>query len=198
MIMAEVPNFGALARSFPYKPKALTPDRTGAIPAGATIATNKELVEQIGGDLHKRLAAIYRDLDRMNTCAVRLSYCLNKAGSKVTRMSSIRMFKGADDNYYTISADEMITYLKAKYGKPVLIFDGQKSSDKEWLGAVTPPAQGIFGYDWQGRIADFGATGHVDIGKLPDSNVANITEIGTGAYFEDGAMKVFFWKSAAA
>lgn len=191
--MAHIPDFATLARNFPYKPKALTPNRTGPIPAGSTIATNKELVELIGGNLHKQLAAIYKDLDQMNTCAVRLSFCLNKAGSKVTRVSGVRMFKGADGNYYTISADEMITYLRTKYGKPVKIFDGDKKADKEWLGTVTPPVQGVFGYDWQGRIADFGATGHVDIGKLPNSDVANVTEIGTGAFFKDGPMKVFFW-----
>jgi hypothetical protein len=193
--MAQVPDFAALTRNFPYKPATLTPHRTGAIPAGATIATNKELVQAIGGDLNKRLSAIYPDLDLMNTCAVRLSYCLNKCGSKVTHSTGVRMFKGADGNYYTISADEMISYLRAKYGKPVKIFDGDKAADKEWLGAVTPPVQGIFGYDWQGRIADFGATGHVDIGRMPDADVKNITDIGTGAYFKDGAMKVFFWAS---
>jgi hypothetical protein len=193
--MAQVPAFAALTRNFPYKPATLTPHRTGAIPAGATIATNKALVQAIGGNLHKQLSAIYPDLDTMNTCAVRLSFCLNKCGSKVTHSTGVRMFKGADGNYYTISADEMISYLRAKYGKPVKIFDGDKAADKEWLGAVTPPVQGIFGYDWQGRIADFGATGHVDIGRMPDADVKNITEIGTGAYFKDGAMKVFFWAS---
>lgn len=191
--MAQIPSFSLLIRSFPYKPQELTPNRTGPIPAGATILRNKELVEKIGGDLHKRLSAIYRDLDSMNTCAVRLSYCLNNAGSKVTPTARIRMFKGADGNLYTISADEMLTYLRGKYGQPILIFDGAKRTDKEWLGAVTPPVQGIFGYDWQGRIAEFGATGHVDIGKLRDANVANITDIGTGAYFTDGPMKVYFW-----
>lgn len=194
--MAQVPSFATLAKNFPYKPKGLTPHRTGSIPAGALIATNKELIEQIGGQLHKSLAAIYPDLDLMNTCAVRLSYCLNRSNSKITRVHSVRMFKGADGNYYTISADEMITYLKSKYGKPVKIFDGSKAPDKEWLGTVTPPVEGILGYDWEGRIADFGATGHVDIGKLPDADVANVTEIGTGAYFVDGPMRVYLWKSA--
>ena len=191
--MAQVPSFSSLTRHFPYKPAAQTPNRSGAIPAGATVAGNKDLVEQIGGNLHTRLSAIYPDLDLMNTCAVRLSYCLNKAGSKITPASHVRMYKGGDGNFYTISADEMITYLRGKYGRPVLIFDGDKRADKEWLGAVTPPVQGIFGYDWQGRIADFGATGHVDIGRLPDSKVSSITDIGTGAYFTDGPMKVYFW-----
>lgn len=194
--MATIPSFQQLARNFPYKPKALTPNRTGPIPAGAYIGTNKVLVEAIGGDLHKRLAEIYPDLDTMNTCAIRLSYSLNRSGSKLTRVANVRMYKGADGNYYTISADKMITYLRSKYGKPALIFDGGKKADKEWLGAVTPPVQGVFGYDWQGRIADFGASGHVDIGKLPTADVTGIAEYGTGAYFLDGPMKVFFWASA--
>jgi hypothetical protein len=149
----------------------------------------------IGGDLHKRLAAIYADLDQMNTCAVRLSYCLNRCASMVTPVTGVRMFKGADGHFYAISADEMIAYLKATYGKPALIFDGAKVGPKEWTGAVKPPVQGIFGYDWQGRIADFGATGHVDIGRLPSADVRQVTDIGTGAYFIDGPMKVFFWAS---
>jgi hypothetical protein len=106
------------------------------------------------------------------------------------------MFKGSDGMFYTISADEMITYLNVQYGKGTLIFDGAKRSDREWRGAVRPPVKGIFGYDWQGRVADFGATGHVDIGRLPDSDVSHITDIGTGAYFKDGPMKVFFWAAS--
>lgn len=194
--MASVPAFTKLAKNFPYKPKALTPDRTGPIPAGAYIGTNQQLVEAIGGDLLKSLSNVYADLNQMNTCAVRLSYCLNRCGSDITRVANVRMFKGADGKYYTISADEMITYLRTKYGKGVLIFDGDKKADKEWRGAVKPPVQGIFGYDWQGRIADFGATGHVDIGKLPSTDVTAIAEYGTGAYFRDGPMKVYFWGSA--
>lgn len=194
--MAQIPAFATLTKNFPYKPKALTPNRTGPIPAGAFVGTNKELVAAIGGDLLKSLGDIYPDLDQMNTCAVRLSYCLNRSGSDVTKVGSVRMFKGADGKYYTISADEMITYLRSKYGKPALIFDGDKKADKEWRGAVKPPVQGVFGYDWQGRIADFGASGHVDIGRLPSADVTGITEYGTGAYFLDGPMKVYFWASA--
>ena len=86
--------------------------------------------------MHKRLAAIYPDLDQMNTCAVRLSYCLNYSGSDISRVANVRMFKGADGKYYTISADEMISYLRIKYGAPVLIFDGARKAEKEWLGSV--------------------------------------------------------------
>lgn len=63
-------------------------------------------------------------------------------------------------------------------------------------GRTLEGVQGVFGYDWQGRIANFGATGHVDIGKLPTADVTGITEYGTGAYFMDGPMKVYFWGSA--
>jgi hypothetical protein len=90
----------------------------------------------------------------------------------------------------------MIAYLHGKYGEPVKVFDGTKRTDKEWLGTVTPPIQGIFGYDWEGAIRVFGATGHVDIGRMRDANVANISDVGTGAYFMDGPMKVYFWASA--
>lgn len=194
--MASVPNFASLVEAFPYKPAALTPGRTGPIPAGTVIATNKELVEMVGGDLQKQLAAIYPDLDQMNTCAIRLSFCLNRCASKVTPMAGVRMFSGADRENYAIRADEMIAYLKNRYGRPVLVFDGAKSGDAKWIAPVTAPAQGIFGYDWQGRFADFGAGGHVDIGKLPSKDVRQITQVGTAQYFKEGPMKVFFWASA--
>ena len=32
-----------------------------------------------------------------------------------------------------------------------------------------------------------------DYADVPDANVANIIDIGTGAYFIDGPMKVYFW-----
>ncbi len=191
--MSRIPSFSQLKRNFPYAPPERTPHRSGAIPRAATVAGNKELVKKIGGDVYKRLSAIYRNLDEMNTCAIRLSYCLNRSGGRITPMHGIRTYKGGDGYLYTISADEMIAYLREKYGQPVKIFDGSKRTANEWLGTVTPPIQGVFGYDWQGAIKLFGATGHVDIGHMPDANVANIIDIGTGAYFIDGPMKVFFW-----
>jgi hypothetical protein len=194
--LAQVPKFTKLQLNFPYKPPGQTPHRSGSIPESAAIAGNKDLVTQIGGDLHKRLSAIYRNLDDMNTCAVRLSYCLNRSSARITPMRGVRTYKGGDGHLYTISADEMIAYLRETFGEPVKIFDGSKRTDKEWLGAVKPPIQGIFGYDWQGAIALFGATGHVDIGRMPDANVANIIDIGTGAYFIDGPMKVYFWAAS--
>ena len=47
-----------------------------------------------------------------------------------------------------------------------------------------------FGYDWQGRFADFGAGGHVDIGKLPSTDIRHITQVGTDHYFRECPMKV--------
>ena len=154
---------------------------------------NRELIERIGGSLERTLSAVYQDLDHINSCATRLSWCLNQSGAKLTRTTHVRMLKGADGDLYVISADEMIAYLRLTYGRPVLIFDGSKSTEQEWLGTVTPPIKGIFCYDWQGPTAEFGATGHVDIGRMADADVDGITDIGTGAYFNDGPMRVFFW-----
>lgn len=186
--MIKPPDFSALRANFPYKPGV-----SSSIPAGAVAKGNKDLVEAIGGQLHKSLAAIYPDLNLMNTCAVRLSYCLNRAGHKIALARGVRMFKGDDGYLYTISADEMITYMKLKFGEPKKIWDGNKSAAKRWLGAVTPPVQGLFGYDWQGRFADFGAGGHVDIGKLIDPAGMSMVDVGTGSYFNTGAMIVYFW-----
>ncbi len=183
------PSFTKLRIAFPYK--------TGVsvnTPAGALITGNKGLVEGIGGMLSARLAAIYPDLDAMNACAIRLSYCLNRAGHEVGSLSGVRSFKGDDGYRYMISADEMITYMKHAFGEPKTIWDGRRSGQKKWLGAVTLPAQGLLGYDWQGRIADFGAGGHVDIGRISQTNILGINEIGTGAYFKEGPMIVHLWK----
>lgn len=90
----------------------------------------------------------------------------------------------------------MITYMKLKFGAPSKIWDGNKTPAKRWLGAVTPPVQGLFGYDWQGRYADFGAGGHVDIGTLVDSATLAMVDIGTGSYFNTGPMIVYFWACA--
>jgi Type VI secretion system (T6SS), amidase effector protein 4 len=189
--MASPPAFSTLRTNFPYKP--ISP----SIPAGAYINGNKDLVTDIGGQLQKTLANIYPDLDLMNTCAVRLSYCLNRSGHKISPVKGVRTYLGADKNLYTISADEMIEYMKAKFDAPMKIWDGNKAAGKQWLGAVTPPTQGIFGYDWQGRTADFGASGHVDIGKLTDPANVSISEFGTGQYFIGGPMIVYFWACAA-
>ena len=157
--MARIPSFSQLKEHIPYKPPGQTPHRSGAITDSAMIAGNKELVEKIGGDLHKRLSAIYRNLDDMNTCAVRLSYCLNQSGARITPTHGVRTYKGSDGDLYTISADEMIAYMRGKFGAPIKIFDGARRSEKEWLGAVKPPIQGIFGYDWHGPIATLARQG---------------------------------------
>lgn len=188
--MATRPTFSQLRKMFPYQ-------HADQSVAGSVIKGNKDLVQSIGGKLERSLSAIYPDLDLMNTCAVRLSYALNKAGFKISTARGVRILLGGDKMNYTISADEMITYMKAKFGKPVLIWDGRKKSDKRWLGAVKLPTQGMLGYDWQGRIADFGATGHVDIGRLYEANGEPfIADYGTAAYFEPGPMLVYFWECA--
>jgi len=190
--VAQLPSFSTLVRSYPYKPAGHS-HRTQPVPRGAIALGNRELIERIGGPLKRTLSALYEDLDHINSCATRLSFCLNQAGAKLARTSPIRMLKGADGDLYVISADEMIAYLRLTYGRPVLIFDGAKDSEKEWLGTVAPPIKGIFCYDWQGPIAEFGATGHVDIGRMKDADVDAISDIGTGAYFNDGPMRVYFW-----
>jgi hypothetical protein len=195
--MSAVPSFTSLRRNFPYKPLAASPTTVGAVPGTALRAGNRALVEKIGGDLHRALSAIYPDLEQMNTCAVRLSYCLNAAGAKLRPARGVRMKQGADGGLYAFSADEMITYLKETFGKGVLVWDGTKGEGKRAVGKLKETAQGILGYDWQGRIADFGATGHVDIGQIAGGDVGQIGQIGTGAYFATGAMKVFFWPAPA-
>jgi hypothetical protein len=190
----QLPSFSALVRSFPYKPRGLS-HRTQPVPRGATVLGNRELIESIGGSLRRTLAAVYEDLDRINSCATRLSWCLNHAGAKIVRTTHVRTLLGGDGNRYVISADEMMAYLRLTYGRPVLVFDGTKSDEKEWLGAVTPPIKGIFCYDWQGPLAEFGATGHVDLGRMQNADVDAITDFGTGTYFNDGPMKVFFWRA---
>ncbi len=187
--MAKLPTFADLRRNFPYKTAAQ------AAP-GALVKGNKDLVQYIGGQLEKRLSAIYPDLDLMNTCAIRLSYCLNQSGFPIRQLGGVRTIMGGDNKLYTISADEMITYMKAKFGTPKKIWDGRKQGNQRWLDAVKTPTQGLIGYDWQGRFADFGASGHVDIGKITGSGASlSISEFGTNSYFKEGAMIVFMWET---
>ncbi len=189
--MTPPPSFSQLRANFPYKPGSTS------APSGAVMKGNKDLVESIGGRLHKSLSAIYPNLDLMNTCAIRLSYCLNRAGHTITVAGGVRTYSGDDGYLYCISADEMISYMKLRFGAPKKVWDGNKPAGKRWLGAVTPPAHGLFGYDWQGRIADFGAGGHVDIGRLTDASTMGMTDVGTGSYFNPGAMIVYLWECIA-
>lgn len=191
--MAQLPSFASLVKSYPYKPAGMS-HRIEPVPRGALAIGNRDLIDRIGGQLKKTLTAVYEDLDHINSCATRMSWCLNQAGAALAKNPHVRMLKGADGKLYVISADEMIAYLRLTYGKPVLVFDGSKDDSEEWLGTVKPPIKGIFGYDWQGPLAEFGATGHVDIGRMDDADVDHISDIGTGAYFNDGLMRVYFWK----
>ena len=180
-----------MRQHFPYKVAS-------AGPAGALVKSNKELVQLIGGRLEKSLSAVYPDLDAMNACAIRLSYCLNKAGLPVGQGGVARIYAGKDTKLYTISADEMISYMKSRYGKPVKKWDGNKKPGANLLEAVKVPTQGIIGYDWQGRTADFGASGHIDIGKMIDiGGQVHISLTGTGQYFISGPMLVYMWECTA-
>jgi hypothetical protein len=184
-----MPTFGVLRSNFPYKSASNGP-------AGALVKGNNELVQSIGGRLQKVLSAVYADLDAMNACAIRLSYCLNESGNRIgSAPAGVRTYTGKDSLSYIISADEMIKYMKAKLGKPIEIWNGGKPATKQWLGNVKLPTQGILGYDWQGRTQDFGASGHVDLGKLDDASGSPfVTEFGTGHYLLPGPMIVYLWE----
>jgi predicted CoA-binding protein len=126
--MAQLPRLPTLVKSYPYKPAGLS-HRVEPVPQGALALGNRDLIDRIGGQMKKTLAAVYEDLDRINSCATRLSWCLNQAGAKLTKNPHVRMLKGGDGNLYVISADEMIAYLRLTYGKPVPDFrrrEGQR------------------------------------------------------------------------
>jgi hypothetical protein len=95
---------------------------------------------------------------------------------------------------YVFRVNDIRTYLTQRYGAGRLIYDGHRSTKFE--GRPHGATQGIIAFVWQGRWADFNASGHVDLyrGVLtgnPQTLGANC--VGT-CYFNAGPMLAYFWE----
>ena len=120
------------------------------------------VAQKIGGEVSTQL---YKD---SNTCATRVSYALNYAGSPIQKCSQV--FLGADGMNYIVGALPMLTYLKQAYGTDTsntihLVNKPGQPLTQQYIQSQIQNVQGIFVIIPQdaSRVTGFGASGHVDI-----------------------------------
>jgi hypothetical protein len=166
--------------------------------------TTKKLLDTIAGEVRESLN------DSVNTCAVRLSFALNRAGKSVHKVPGVSYYKGGAypdpategdvhprmrTDLYVYRVLDMKTYLERQYGAGKLIYDGHHPD--KFKVPFTKVTQGIIVFVWQGRWADFNASGHVDLFRvvLVEGKPPRLVPgcVGT-CYFETGAMLAYFWE----
>jgi Type VI secretion system (T6SS), amidase effector protein 4 len=145
--MVPLPRFTVLAANYPTK---------AAMPT-------KALLDAIGGEVRKSLS------DGVNTCALRLSWCLNRSGAKVQKTPGLYILKGggAQPELFSVRVGDRIKYLERRHGHGALIYDARTQPNRIALGG-RKKVQGVIAFDWQGPVAEFGATGHVDLFHVVD------------------------------
>ncbi len=160
-----------------------------------------KLLDSIGGEVR----TVVSDVD--NTCAVRMSYCLNRAGIPVRRIARGILYRRsrsvadpstpiAASELYLIRAGDVRRYLNARFHEGVLIWDGYHAdSFKTPINGMT---QGIIVFEWRGRYADFNASGHADLfqisvnnGRPPTLRAACVGD----CYWMKGPMYAYFWET---
>lgn len=181
-----LPQYRALLQAYPDKHKIAA----------------KALLDAIGGEVRRSLS------DAVNTCALRMSYCLNVAGQKIRRMPGLYELPGARSplrspaparsDLYVIRAKEMKQYLDVEYGRGTLIYDAARNP-KEIVN-LQRQTQGVIVFDWEGRPRDFGAGGHVDLFRLWPSG-DNLPRLEPACFGEcfwwtiGGPMKAYLWET---
>jgi hypothetical protein len=143
--------------------------------------STKDLLDAIGGQPRKEFS------DTVNTCALRVSYALNGAGSPIRKLGNLTVYAGGDGKHYIVGVPAMKRYLTGIYGTPKEIY----SHGKYAKDLSTMNGQGIVLFDWQGPIAEFGATGHVDLAEIS----RGIPTCEGHCYFISGPMKAYFWST---
>jgi hypothetical protein len=185
--VAQIPiSFSALAASYPDHRKWST----------------KQLLDEIGGTVRSTLN------DGINTCALRMSYALNHAGAPLHWVPGVHFLQGAPgrpttgpahsptrSDLYVFRVQDMRSYLSRQYGQPPLIYDG-RTPDK-FRVQFSRTTQGIIAFIWEGRWADFNASGHVDLFQV--RYVAGQPPVLTAGcvgacYFNPGPMKAYLWE----
>ena len=155
--MPTLPPFSTLQTNYPSK---------SALPT-------KELLDAIGGQVrHLRNDA--------NTCALRMSLCLNNSEAPLEHTGGLYTLAGAKPTTSTadhrppastarfiIRVRDMKTYLDRVYGAGTLVYDARVDPKKIHLGG-RKQVQGIVVFEWLGRPRDFSATGHVDLFRVID------------------------------
>lgn len=146
-----------------------------------TAKSTKDLLDEIGGQPRKEFS------DTVNSCALRVSYALNGANSPVRKLGNLIVYAGGDGRRYIVGVPAMKQYLTKIYGTPKEIYSyGKYAKDLSTMNS-----QGIVLFEWQGSIADFGATGHVDLAEIS----RGIPTCEGHCYFISGPMKAYFWST---
>jgi hypothetical protein len=153
--MPTLPPFSTLQANYPSK----------------TAMPTKALLDAIGGQVrHLRNDA--------NTCAIRMSLCLNTSGAPLEHTGGLYTLAGATTSTadhrpqtsasrFIIRVKDMKTYLDRVYGAGTLVYDARVDPKKIHLGG-RKQVQGIVVFEWLGRPRDFSATGHVDLFRVID------------------------------
>ena len=93
-----------------------------------------------------------------NTCAIRLSRCLNYSGHPVPgAFPELLTVKGGDGKRYALRVREMRTWLEFRFGKPT--FDMKKKQGAAFDKGPITTLNGILAFD----IVFDDATGHLDL-----------------------------------
>ncbi len=184
-----LPTFRELVAHFPDHSGFPTPD----------------LLDSIGGEVRARI----RDND--NTCVIRLSYTLNRAGAPLRMTPGLHMLKSAAQttpgtvhhshpatktDLYLYRVLEMKQYLVARYGQGVRIYNGYRPNQFRQPPPIRGATQGIIAFTWEGPFNAFSATGHMDLYRgLLTGNPQTLGANCVGeCYFNVGPMIADFWE----
>lgn len=155
----------------------------------------------IGGQIATLYDNIVATGKRMNTCAVRLSYTLNKCNIKIPNISGKtkrgRLNSDGTDDYYFTFAEDLIKWM-------IITFDSYNNSSYKYLN-FDDYSEGNFGEGFKNDLegkrgiyalipidprsqaeGGFGATGHCDMFNGERC-------VGSDCYFQDAA-EIFFWE----
>lgn len=184
-----LPTFSTLLANYPDK---------HAVPT-------KSLLDSIGGQVRAGLG------DAINTCAIRMSWTLNKSGAPICPTAGVSVLKGAPQvvaetahhvkpekhsDLFIIRVLDVKTYLTKRFGPGRAIYDGRHPRDLSKLKrGVT---QGIVAFEWRGIYRDFGASGHVDLFRVTETSESPPRLVGACAgecFFLEGPMIAHLWET---
>ena len=167
----------------------------------------KALLDSIGGQVR----SLRNDI---NTCALRMSVCLNGSGAPLVHTAGLYTLAGAKPTtspsdhrpaaaapVFVIRVLDMKAYLQRVYGAGKLVYDARVDPKKIHLGG-RKHVQGIVVFEWLGPPKEFGATGHVDLFSVVDRGetmTPQFTPACEGHCYwleRNGPMVAYLWETA--